>query len=86
MTDVSSVNGWTPPVVYDIVNDRHRVATQEDIDSLERQIAVFRALFVQVREAVRTVESAARHHNESGPLDRDTTAPAGRRLSPGDNP
>lgn len=27
-----TINGWTPPVIYDIREDRFRIATQADLD------------------------------------------------------
>ncbi len=29
-----SVNGWTPPMIYDISSDKYRIATQDDADTL----------------------------------------------------
>jgi hypothetical protein len=31
---VSEINGWKPPVIYDIETDKQRIATQLDIDRL----------------------------------------------------
>ncbi len=29
-----TVNGWTPPMIYDVYYDKTRIATQEDVDRL----------------------------------------------------
>lgn len=28
------INGWKPPVIHDLGNDRTRIVTQEDVDQL----------------------------------------------------
>jgi len=32
---VSEINGWSPPLVYDVTIGNKRIATQEDVDRLE---------------------------------------------------
>lgn len=34
-SSVESINGWTPPTLYDIHTDTIRIATQQDVDRLQ---------------------------------------------------
>lgn len=31
---MEEINGWTPPLIYDLSSDKTRIATQADIDHL----------------------------------------------------
>lgn len=55
MTEAASINGWTPPVVYDVSNDKHRTATQADIDEMETTIRVLGAFYRDTKMAVELV-------------------------------
>lgn len=35
------INGWVPPVIYDINTDQTRIATQEDIDRMQWAVGQF---------------------------------------------
>lgn len=28
------INGWKPPIIHDLANDKTRIVTQEDVDEL----------------------------------------------------
>lgn len=53
MEDTPSINGWTPPVVYDVLTDSYRVATQDDINRMERTIRLLGDFY---RECKRNIE------------------------------
>lgn len=54
-----SINGWTPPTVYDVARGMRRIATQADIDSMERKLESLSRLFAAVRDEVEIVKSNA---------------------------
>ena len=45
-----TINGWAPPVIYDIVAEEKRIATQEDIDRLEAVAQDYGRLCHKLRE------------------------------------
>jgi len=50
-----SINGWTPPTIYDVFNDKTRIATQADIDRLERNLKLLREFYTSVTKQAREV-------------------------------
>ncbi len=48
-----SLNGWTPPVIYDAAEDTTRIATQADIDQLTEVARRYFQLKRDLAEAVR---------------------------------
>lgn len=66
MEDTPSINGWKPPVVYDIAEDMSRIATQDDIDKMVRQIRLLTECFLATRGAVEIVSKAYRHQPDAG--------------------
>lgn len=56
MDDKPSINGWTPPVIYDIANDSSRVATQEDVDRMQAALNQFSASVGQIRQAIKSLD------------------------------
>jgi archaellum component FlaC len=59
MTMSESINGWTPPLIYEMAEGRHRVATQADIDRMEAQIRVLLELYDTVSRGIAVVKSRA---------------------------
>lgn len=51
-----TINGWTPPLIYDAGIDARRIATQADIDTILQQLNILGSLYGDVKKAV---ESAA---------------------------
>lgn len=43
---------WTPPTIYDIRVDRHRIATQEDVDRLVRENEELRRVYSVVGRSI----------------------------------
>lgn len=54
--ETPAINGWKPPVIYDMGADRYRVATQEDVDSL---LAVHKA-YGELRRAFNVTDNAVK--------------------------
>lgn len=52
MTD--SINGWTPPVVYDFMSGRSqsRIVTQEDVDRWNEQISALVTAYGLIKGAM----------------------------------
>lgn len=65
MTD--TINGWKPPVIYDIATDTMRIATQGDIDSMQRAMNALFLFRNVVKDAVRICDDALK---PSAPSDR----------------
>lgn len=57
MEDTPSINGWKPPVVYDLANDAYRIATQEDINSMQIMLQLYGQFFGDTKRAVERIES-----------------------------
>ena len=45
------LHGWKPPVVYESLQDKHRIATQADVDNMERIIRVLGQCYSATRKA-----------------------------------
>jgi|APGre2960657373_1045057.scaffolds.fasta_scaffold347638_2 hypothetical protein len=56
MTD--EILGWKPPVIYDMGADQTRIATQEDIDRLVKQVAVLGQFFRDMQTQSRLVRTS----------------------------
>lgn len=48
--------GWSPPLIYDLMNDTKRLATQADVDKMEQVIHEMGAALNAVREAMKRWE------------------------------
>ena len=59
-----SVNGWTPPVLRTDYGLGARIATQADLDRLQRQVEVLGTFYAQVSRMAEDVKS--RLHDISG--------------------
>jgi hypothetical protein len=60
MTD--SINGWTPPIVYDLGTDTRRIATQADVDDMQRQLLLLGGFYTDTKRAI---EGLARNLSNS---------------------
>jgi len=52
------INGWKPPLIYDLGRDERRIATQEDVDRLMHVTRILAAFKADVEEALRKTNSA----------------------------
>jgi hypothetical protein len=46
------INGWTPPIVYDLATDTRRIATQADVDSMQEQLRVLGGFYTNTRREI----------------------------------
>lgn len=57
------VEGWTPPVIYDLQSDHYRAVTQADIDEMQRQLRALanfkRAVQMALTDTAEAVAGAA---------------------------
>lgn len=51
---------WQPPVIYDVAIDRHRLATQADIDSIMKNLNRLSQLYSGILRAFRDAGGEAR--------------------------
>ena len=54
----AEILGWKPPLIYDVAVDRHRIATQEDIDRMQAAIDVLQSFYTTVKREVEVVKTA----------------------------
>ena len=47
----ATLHEWRPPVIYEPLHDRHRIATQADVDRMERTIRVLGECYSATRKA-----------------------------------
>ena len=47
----ATLHGWKPPVVFEPLHDKHRIATQADVDRMERTIRVLGECYSATRKA-----------------------------------
>lgn len=52
------INGWKPPVIYDIYTDSHRIATQHDIDEMGAAIKALIVLHTAAKRAMADCDTA----------------------------
>lgn len=53
-----TINGWTPPIIDEEYIGKSRIATQDDIRRMERQIHVLSRLARAVKDALDEFENA----------------------------
>jgi hypothetical protein len=58
-----TINGWTPPLVYDLGTDTRRVATQDDVDDMQRKLMLLGGFYTGTKRAI---EDLARNLANSG--------------------
>lgn len=56
--EVAALTGWTPPVIYELTEDRYRIATQADIDRMMAVLSAQSKFIDVVRRAVQELEGA----------------------------
>ena len=54
----ATLHGWKPPVVYEPSHDRHRIATQADVDNMERTIRVLGQCYSVTRKAAEVCQAS----------------------------
>lgn len=61
------INGWKPPVIYDIHTDTHRIATQQDIDQMTAAINALIGFRGAVKRAMADADFALDRAQMIGP-------------------
>lgn len=54
--DLPEVNGWKPPIMYDVARDEWRIVTQADIDDMQSAIRMLAGFKRSVTEGLHTFE------------------------------
>ena len=62
----SAINGWTPPVFREDYGLGTRIATQADVDRLQRQVDVLGTFYAQVSRMAEDVKSRLRSLDDAG--------------------
>lgn len=52
------INGWMPPLVYDRYTGASRVATQADVDLMQKKLHYLGKFFSTVHEALKEAEDS----------------------------
>lgn len=52
-----SINGWTPPTIYDMARDKTRIATQTDVDRMQLQLLSLGTFYNSVKKQVEELET-----------------------------
>ena len=53
---MDEINGWKPPVIYDVASDSKRIATQADIDNMVNALRILGDAVSKMREGLRIVD------------------------------